>query len=231
MSEAHVPLSGQSVFGDPVPTGAADGSAEASPAPLPPDPYRPPQIEAILRQLHEVVGNARPMPLSASSMVNKEELLALVDEAIARLPDELRSARWLLKQREEFLDKVRREGDEILELARSRAERLVQRTEVVRTAEQRARHLVETAREETRRMRRETEDYCDQKLASFEALLGSTRDAITQGRRRLQETALDRDREQRAADAVEAARAADEADQGPAEGSGTAFFDQDAVGD
>ena len=80
-------------------------------------------------------------------------------------------------------------------------------------------------------MRRETEDYCDQKLASFEALLGSTRDAITQGRRRLQETALDRDREQRAADAVEAARAADEADQGPAEGSGTAFFDQDAVGD
>ncbi len=231
MSEAHDPGPGESVFGAPTPTGAAEGSVDASPAPLPPDPYRPPQIEAILRQLHEVVGNARPMPLSASSMVNKDELLALVDEAITRLPDELRSARWLLKQREEFLDKVRREGDEILELARSRAERLVQRTEVVRTAEQRARHLVETAREETRRMRRETEDYCDQKLASFEALLGSTRETITQGRRRLQETALDRDREQRAADAVEAARAADEADQDPAGGSGTAFFDQDAVGD
>ena len=208
--------------------------ADASTAPLPPDPYRPPQIEAILRQLREVVGGARPMPLSASSMVNKDELLGLVDEAIARLPDELRSARWLLKQREEFLDKVRREGDEILELARSRAERLGQRTEVVRTAEQRARHLVETAREETRRMRRETEDYCDQKLASFEALLGSTRDAITQGRRRLQETALDRDREQRATDAAEAARAVDaahESDPSAERGSGTAFFDQDAVGD
>ncbi len=187
-----------------------------------------------MRQLREVISNARPMPLSASSMVNKEELFGLVDEAIARLPDELRSARWLLKQREEFLDKVRREGDEILELARSRAERLVQRTEVVRTAEQRARHLVETAREETRRMRRETEDYCDQKLASFEALLGSTRDTITQGRRRLQETALDRDREQRATDAAEAARAVDAAhDSAQRSGgsSGTAFFDQDAIGD
>lgn len=196
-----------------------------------PDPYRPPQIETILRRLREVVSSARPMPLSASSMVNKDELLGLLDEAIGRLPDELRSARWLLKQREEFLDKVRREGDEILELARSRAERLVQRTEVVRTAEQRARHLVETAREETRRMRRETEDYCDQKLASFESLLGNTRDTIAQGRRRLQETALDRDREQRAADAAEAANAVDlakEISQHRAKGSGTVFFDQDA---
>ncbi|HCV35238.1 MAG TPA: hypothetical protein DGF10_11305 [Acidimicrobiaceae bacterium] len=216
---------------------AGDFSAHRPPESPPtsvPDPYRPPQIEAILRQLREVISNARPMPLSASSMVNKEELFGLVDEAIARLPDELRSARWLLKQREEFLDKVRREGDEILELARSRAERLVQRTEVVRTAEQRARHLVETAREETRRMRRETEDYCDQKLASFEALLGSTRDTITQGRRRLQETALDRDREQRATDAAEAARAVDAAhDSAQRSGgsSGTAFFDQDAIGD
>ncbi|MCS5664937.1 MAG: hypothetical protein NZ582_03830, partial [Acidimicrobiales bacterium] len=79
-------------------------------------------METILRQLREQVANARPMPLSASSMVNKDELLGLVDEAITRLPDELRSARWLLKEREEFLSKVRREGDEILELARSRAE-------------------------------------------------------------------------------------------------------------
>ena len=197
-----------------------------------PDPYRPPQIEAILRQLREVVVNARPMPLSASSMVNKEELLGLVDEAATRLPEELRAARWLLKEREEFLGKVRREGDEILELARARAERLVQRTEVVRTAEQRARQLVETAREETRRMRRETEDYCDQKLASFEGLLGTTRDTISQGRRRLQETVLDRDRERRATEAAEAERAVDEAH---ASGTApvrpvTAFFDQDAEG-
>ena len=193
--------------------------------PTPPDPYRPPQMETILRQLREQVANARPMPLSASSMVNKDELLGLVDEAITRLPDELRSARWLLKEREEFLAKGRREGDEILELARSRAERLVQRTEVVRTAEQKARHLVEKAEDETRKMRRETEDYCDQKLGSFESLLSSTRDAIAQGRRRLQETVLDRDRDRRAAEAAQASREA------VAGRPGVTFFDQDAETD
>ena len=47
------------------------------------------------------------MPLSASVMINKEEVLDLLGEAIERLPDELRAARWLLKEREEFLAKVR----------------------------------------------------------------------------------------------------------------------------
>ena len=136
-----------------------DDSVFPDPTPTTPDPYRPPQVEAIFRQIRELVASARPMPLSSSSMVNQEELLAMVDEAISRLPEEVRAARWLLKEREEFLTKVRREGDEILELARARAERLVQRTEVVRNAEMRARQMVEAAREETIRMRRQTEEY------------------------------------------------------------------------
>ncbi|MEE2769032.1 MAG: hypothetical protein VX833_07450 [Actinomycetota bacterium] len=190
----------------------------AAPPPTP-DPYRPPQVEAILRQIRELVVAARPMPLSSSSMVNREDLLRVVDEAIARLPEEMRAARWLLKEREEFLSKVRREGDEILELARGRAERLVQRTEVVKTAERRARQLVEAAREETSRMRRETEDYCDDKLAVFERLLESTKEAVSSGRRRLQETALDRERERLESEVV--------AREAEGSSSRSVFFDQD----
>jgi len=196
------------------------------PAAAPPttaDPYRPPQIEAVLRQMREMVAAARPMPLSSSSMINREDLLRMVDEALARLPDEMRAARWLLKEREEFLSKVRREGDEILELARGRAERLVQRTEVVKTAERRARQLVEAAREETLRMRRETEDYCDQKLGVFERLLASTKDAVSSGRRRLQETALDRERERLDSEAMTW-----ESGESP---SRSVFFDQDLTDD
>ena len=79
-------------------------------------------------------------------MINRDEVLDLVEDAIARLPEELRAARWLLKEREEFLAQVRREGDEILEAARARAERMVQRTEVVKAAEQRARQIIDDGR-------------------------------------------------------------------------------------
>jgi hypothetical protein len=156
-------------------------------------PYHAAEAEALLARVIEIVENARPMPLSASSMINKEEVLDLLDEAIARLPDELRAARWLLKERDEFLAKVRREGDEILEQARSQAERMVQRTEVVKAAEQRARQIVEAAEAEARRMRHETEDFCDQKLASFEIVLERTIKMVGAGRAKLQAMPLLRD--------------------------------------
>jgi hypothetical protein len=180
-----------------------------------------PQVEALLRRVIDVIDSARPMPLSSDSRINKDEVLELLNETLARLPDELRAARWLLKEREEFLAKVRREGDEILELARARAERMVERTEIVRSAEQRARSIVEQADAEARRLRHEVEDYCDRKLASFEVLLQRTLKVVHVGRAKMQgvpvaapESGLMPERP------VEAPAAGDE----PAEGS---FFDQD----
>jgi cell division septum initiation protein DivIVA len=155
-----------------------------------PNPYTAPETEALLNRIAEIIENARPMPLSASSMINKEEVLELLDDAIDRLPDELRAARWLLKERDEFLAKVRREGDDILDQARTRAERMVQRTEVVKAAEQRARQIIDAAEAEARRMRHEVEDYCDQKLAGFEIVLDRTAKMGAAGREKLQGSPL-----------------------------------------
>jgi hypothetical protein len=151
-------------------------------------PYAPPESEVLLRRVAELIAGARPMPLSSSVMINKEEVLEFLEEAIARLPDELRAARWLLKERDEFLAKVRREGDDILDQARARAERMVQRTEVVKAADQRARQLVERAEDESRRLRHEAEDFVDQKLASFEIVLERTMKMVVAGRAKLQAT-------------------------------------------
>jgi hypothetical protein len=151
-----------------------------------PSPYQAPKAEVLLRRAIEAVEGARTVPLSSDSRINKEELLELLNDTLGRLPDELRAARWLLKEREEFLAKTRREGDEILELARVRAARMVERTEVVREAESRARQLIDDAEAEARRMRYEVEDYCDRKLGSFEVVLQRTLKSVATGRAKLQ---------------------------------------------
>jgi vacuolar-type H+-ATPase subunit H len=152
--------------------------------------YDEPEAEDYLLRLRDVVEAAPKVPLSASSMIAKEEVLDLLDEAIARLPDELRAARWLLKERDEFLQKVRHEGDEIVEEARARAERFVQRTEIVKAAEQRAYEIVEKAESDARKLRHEVEDFCDQKLGSFEIVLERTLTMVASGRAKLQGTNL-----------------------------------------
>ena len=151
-----------------------------------PSPYGEFASEQLLLQLRDLVVDAPKVPLSASAMISREEALALLDEAIDRLPDELRAARWLLKERDEFLTKVRHEGDEIVDHARAQAEQFVQRTEVVKAAEQRAWEIVDRAEADARRLQHEVEDFCDQKLASFEIVLERTMGMVASGRAKLQ---------------------------------------------
>jgi vacuolar-type H+-ATPase subunit H len=150
-----------------------------------------PNAEILLRRVIEIIGNTRALPLSSSAKLdNKEEVLELLDEACERLPEELKQARWLLKERQDFLEKMQREGEDILEAARIRAERMVQRTEIVREAQHTARRTVDDAREEARRLRHEAEDYCDQKLAAFEIVLERTMKTVHSGRERLSASPL-----------------------------------------
>ncbi len=164
---------GDDRVGAPAPRRAAEGQ------------YRVPETEVILRRVIDIIDSSPGMPMSASVRVNKEEVLELLDDAVSRLPDELRSARWLLKEREEFLARSRRDGDELIADAKSRVAHMVQRTEVVKAAELRAAQIVEEAEATATRMRRETEDYCDQKLASFENVLAKVAKAVAAGRSRL----------------------------------------------
>lgn len=151
----------------------------------------PAGVSDLVAELRYMIESARPLPLSASSTINKEDVLALIDEIQSTMPDEIRSARWLLKEREEFRAKMRREGDEIVALARNRAEQMVQRTQVVKAAEARARKVIETAEAESRQLRLEAEDYCDQKLGSFENVLQKTLQQVGAGRAKLQGNLLD----------------------------------------
>lgn len=142
-------------------------------------------VEVMLRQLQDTIDQARPAPLSTAVKIDRDMALDLLDQAIERLPDELRNARWLLKEREEFLARTHREADEILAAARGQAERMVQRSEVLRSAEAKARRIVEVARTDAGRIRNECDDYCDQRLAKLEAVLERSLGVIAEGRERL----------------------------------------------
>jgi hypothetical protein len=142
-------------------------------------------VEMMLRDLHEMIDQARPAPLSTAVKIDRDAVLDLLEQAIERLPDDLRGARWLLKERDEFLERTRREADEILAAAAAQAERMVQRSEVLRAAEAQARRVVEQAKADAAQMRNECDDYCDERLAHIEGVLEKTMAVLTLGRERL----------------------------------------------
>jgi cell division septum initiation protein DivIVA len=166
--------------------------------------------ESYIEQLLEIVSTAKSMPLSSSVIVSREEVTALLQSALDRLPDELRQARWLLREREEFLAERTKEADALMEDVRAQAERMVQRTEIVRQANSVAQRILDDANDEARTMRHEAEDFCDTKLAGMEIVLDRLTRTVQSGRSKL------------------AATPAVEAESAPEAGSEEdGFFDQD----
>jgi hypothetical protein len=150
------------------------------------DAIEEPDAENLIRQAVDVVNTAKPMPLSASVLISREEMLDLLDGALAALPEELRQARWMLREREQFREENQREADALMEDVKAQAERMVSRTELVRQAKLTAQKIVDDADELARRMRHEAEDYCDQKLAGMEIVLNRVLKTVVAGRERLQ---------------------------------------------
>lgn len=182
-------------------------------------PYESPADEPdsfqLLRRVIELIETARPLPLSSSVRIEPAEVLDLLDDAVARMPEEIRRARNLLRERKEFLEKVYTEGDLILDEARAQATRMVERQEIVRQARIKSQEVVTSAEDDARRRRFEAEDWCDRHLAKFEIQIGKISGLVTDARNQL--------RSLPAPDVAptEAQLKADEA--------ANAFFDQDTV--
>lgn len=141
--------------------------------------------QAKLDQITEMVESAKSMPLSASVLVNKAEMLTHLDELRAALPEELREAQWVIKDRDEVVEAGRKDAERIIAEAKVEATRLMSRTEVMQAATKEAARIVEEAQETARQMRLEAEDYVDAKLANFEVVLHKTLGAVERGRDKL----------------------------------------------
>jgi F0F1-type ATP synthase membrane subunit b/b' len=124
-----------------------------------------------LAQLEEIVRDAKSMPLSSSVLISRDEVLQMIHEMQENLPEEIKQARWVVKDREELLAKARVEGDRIIEQAKEEQRRLALRDQVARRAEEEAARMLQEAEDTTNVMRREAEDYVDAKLAQFEIAL------------------------------------------------------------
>ena len=156
------------------------------PVPPAPDPGPPATgPDTLIAKLAEIVSEARSMPLSSSALVNRQEVLDLIESLQRSLPDEILRARSILKDGEEVLERAGHEAQRVLERARQERERLLSKTEIVQAAAREADRLVAEAESTSKRIRAEAEAYVESKLANFEVVLQKTLQAVERGRQRL----------------------------------------------
>lgn len=132
-----------------------------------------------------MVEEARGVPLSASCVVHRGEMLEILDEARAALPGDLDEAEAIITSRDSIIEDGRISADSLVANAREEVARMVEQTSIVQAAREEAKKILDDARVIAEEERIQVEEYIDGRLATLEVILNKTMDAVARGRDRL----------------------------------------------
>ncbi|MBV1955492.1 cell division initiation protein [Streptomyces albidoflavus] len=142
-------------------------------------------VQKKLDEIVDTVGSARSMPMSASCVINRAELLALLEEVREALPGSLAQAQELIGDREQLVEQARQEAERIIQSAHAERGTLVSGTAVAQRSQDEADRILAEARAEAEEIRAQADDYVDSKLANFEVVLTKTIGSVGRGREKL----------------------------------------------
>jgi len=133
-----------------------------------------------------LIEEARGVPLSASCVVHRGEILEILDGARVALPTDLDQAIEIIAVRERIIEEARTSAEHLIATAREDVARMVEQTAIVQAARDEAQRILDDARALADEERAEVESYIDGRLATLEVILNKTMEAVARGRERLE---------------------------------------------
>ena len=139
------------------------------------------KLESVITMVNE----ARSVPLSASCVVHRSEMLTILDEIKTSLPSDFAAAQNLLAHREDIIEEGRQSAEKLIGHAREEVARMVEQTSIVAAAREESARLVDQAHAQVEKERADVDAYIDSRLATLEVILNKTLEAVNRGRERL----------------------------------------------
>lgn len=132
-----------------------------------------------------MVKEAKGVPLSASCVMHRGEMLELLDQVRTSFPSDLERAQEILHQHENIIEEARASADQLIALAREEVANMVAQTEIVAAARKESQRILDEVDAEARAGRDDIDAYIDSRLATLEVILNKTLDVVSRGREKL----------------------------------------------
>lgn len=128
-------------------------------------------ILSLLDNLEHLITGSQRIPMTNRVLVSEQEVLQLVDQIRAAVPEEIKQAHRLRQERERLLAQAQAEANRIIAAAREEAERLINDEETLRVAAERAAEIEREAEEHAGQLRDGADAYAVETLRSLEERL------------------------------------------------------------
>jgi F0F1-type ATP synthase membrane subunit b/b' len=136
----------------------------------------------LVDRLEELFNESRPLPMMRKVVVDEEKMLSIIDQMRVSIPDEIKRAQQLISQRDRLLAQAQEEANRTLQLAREKADQLVEKDAIIQSAQARAGQIIDQARKEIEVTRKEADQYVINSLQDLEneldRLLNQVRNGI-----------------------------------------------------
>ncbi|AGC67790.1 H+-ATPase subunit H [Thermoclostridium stercorarium subsp. stercorarium DSM 8532] len=145
------------------------------------------EILTLLDALEDAIENAVSVPFSGKCMVDRNEILEIIQDIRLKLPDDLKQAKWISKERSRILAEAQQEADNIIKNAESRISALVNEHEISRKAQEQAETIINNAKKNAREIRLGTREYADSILGKVEEMLTEMLEIVKENRNELKQ--------------------------------------------
>ena len=146
------------------------------------------EMQDLVSEMMMAISEAKSIPASGKVIIDREQMLQTLDLLQERMPEEMRAARWMVRERDTFIARTNERVRDMVTRAREKVDQMVSDTNIIAEATEEANILVRRAEDRAHQIRLEAEDYADDRLERLENLLASVLDQVRNMRTELRQT-------------------------------------------
>lgn len=124
----------------------------------------------LINELEDLIDKGVPVPFTGRCLLDKDELLELIQEIKLKLPTDLEQAKWIKAERENIINDAKKEAEEIIKTANDKLIALIDENEITKQAAEKANSIVERANADARTTKNESYQYADRLLENVETV-------------------------------------------------------------
>ena len=125
-------------------------------------------IIELLEYLQDLVENSPKVPMSGKVMIDKREIIEVIDQIINYMPDQFKKAEWVMNERERILDEAKKEYDSVRKETMTMMRQNVENHDIVKEAKVRAQEIITSAQRDAKAIRLGSRDYSDEILTQLD---------------------------------------------------------------
>lgn len=143
------------------------------------------EVLALIEALEDVIEKGVSIPLSGRCLIDKDEVLEIIQEIRLKLPDDLKQAKWVKEERQRILLEAQKEANNLVKSAEDKLLALIDEHEITKKANEQANEIIANAKKNAREIRLGTKEYADEVLENLENIIRSAMEMIQENRKEL----------------------------------------------